>query len=146
MSFQTSTLASDAYANLRSNMRGWKLQAQSALAFTQANSIDTNYVFGMLDQLRSIISTINTMVAVSGLNAYATGLGYSGTMTTDANAVATAATNCISWVTTNFPKDAGSFLQAYTLNADGTRTAASFTPAQTGGLQTSLSALIATIQ
>lgn len=146
MTFQTALLASDAYAALRNNMPGWKAQAQNALAFIQANAINSDYVFGMLDQLRAIIISINNMNAVAGLNAYATSLGYSGTMTTDAGLVVTAATNCISWITTNFPKDAGGFIQAYTLAADGSRTATVFTPAQTVGLQNSLTSLIATIQ
>jgi len=34
----------------------------------------------------------------------------------------------ISWVTTNFPTDAGGFITSYTLNADGSRTPRSFTP------------------
>lgn len=146
MAFQTGFLASDAYISLRSSMPSWKAQAQNALTYIQGHSIDTNYVFSMLDTLRGIVAQINTMVAVSGLNTYATSLGYSGAMTTDANAVATAATNCISWVTTNFPKDAGGFIQDNTLNADGTRTPASFTSVQTAGLQSSLSSLIAAIQ
>lgn len=146
MAFQTALLASDAYAALRSNMPGWKAQAQNVLAFVQANSIDSLFVFSMLDQLRSIIVSINNMVAVAGLNAFATGQGYSGTIVTDANAVASAAQNCIAWITANFPKDAGGFVQAYTLNADGTRTPANFTSAQTVGLQNSLAALVAAIQ
>ncbi len=46
---------------------------------------------------------------------------------------------------TNFPKDSGGFIQAFTLNTDGTRTPASFTSVQTVGLQTLIQALINTI-
>jgi hypothetical protein len=44
----------------------------------------------------------------------------------------------------NFPASGG-FLQAESLNADGSRTQRTFTPTQTAGLQTNLSAFINTI-
>jgi hypothetical protein len=146
MAFITATLASDAYSALRSNMPGWKAQAQNALSYIQTNSINSDYVFSLLNNLNGLISSISVASGVSGLNAYATSLGYSGTIVSDAAAVSSAAQACITWVTSNFPKDTGGFIQAYTLNADGTRTAASFTPTQTSGLQTALTSLIATIQ
>lgn len=126
---------------------GIRQQAAAASASAAANSINTAFVFSMLDQLSAIIATLNTYKNVIGLNAYATANipGYAGTLTTDITAVINAAQACISWVSTNFPKDAGGFIQAYTLNADGTRTMALFTPAQTAGLQTALNALVATI-
>ena len=144
MAFQTANLAGDAYLALRNNAPSWKAQAQQMLTYLQNNSVDTNWVFRLLDNLNSLISSVNTWTAVAGLNAYATSMGYSGTMSTDAAAIATAAQGCIGWVTSNFPASGG-FLQGYTLNADGTRTARSFTTAQTAGLQTTLSTLIGTI-
>lgn len=147
MSFQTALLPGDAYRALRDNMPSWKAQAQNALAFIQANSIDTNYVFNLLDKLNGVITSINNMKVVAGLDTYATNQGYTGTCSADATATANAAQACINWVVTNFPTDTGGFIQAFKLNSgDGSRIAAVFTPAQTGGLQTSLSNLIATIQ
>ncbi len=55
-----------------------------------------------------------------------------------------AAQSVISWVIANFPASGG-FLQAYTLNADGSRTPRSFSTAQTAGLQTALTSFVATI-
>jgi hypothetical protein len=144
MAFVTGMLASEAFALIRNYVPQYKAAAQGTVTVMAANSIDSGYVFTMLDQLKSIVDNLNTWKAVTGLNTYATAQGYSGTMTTDVTAIVTAATACISWVVTNFPSSAG-FLQSHTLNADGTRTPRSFTPAQTAGLQTAVTALIATI-
>lgn len=146
MAFQTALLPGDAYNNLRMSAVAWKQQAQNALATTQAGTIDANFVFRVLDQLNAIVASINTWKAVAGLDAFATSEGYTGTMSTDAAAVAAAALSCVNWVTSNFPKDTQGFAQAYTLNADGSRTAATFTNTQTSGLQTALQTFISTIQ
>lgn len=152
MAFPSSALpANQAMASVLNQLQifaaGIKQQAASASATAAANSVNTAFIFSMLDQLSGVIATLNTYKSVAGLNAYATANipGYAGTLTTDITAVINAAQACITWVSTNFPKDAGGFIQAYTLNADGTRTMASFSTAQTVGLQTALNALVATI-
>jgi hypothetical protein len=146
MTLQSSNtmLAGEAYAAIRANAAGWKAQAQNANASLAAGSINTDFVFRMLDQLNTIIVSLNLWKAVSGLDTYATGQGYTGTMSTDCTATVTAAQTCIYWVVTNFPTSGG-FLQDYSLNADGTRTPRSFTSVQTAGLQTNLTSFVATI-
>lgn len=144
MAFQTSMLASEAFALIRNYVPQIKAQAQGVLSVMQANNVNTDYVFSVLNQLNQVISSLNTWKAVAGLDTYATAQGYPNTITADCTATATAAQNAINWVVTNFP-NSGGFLLDYTLNADGTRTPRSFTPANTVGLQTALSALIATI-
>lgn len=145
MALQSSNtmLAGEAFAAIRSNAAGWKAQAQNALA-SLANPVNSDFVFRMLDQLGGIVSALTAWKAVTGLDTLATAQGYAGTMSTDCAATITAAQTCIAWVVANFP-NSGGFLQAYTLNADGTRTPRSFTSAQTAGLQTDLTAFIATI-
>jgi hypothetical protein len=138
-------LAGDAYVAIRSNSAGWKAQSQNALTRCQGGSIDTDFIFRLLDQTVTVVNALTSWKATAGLDAFATGQAYPTTMTTDCNTCVTAAQAIISWVTTNFPVDAGGFLQGYTLNADGSRTARSFTTAQTAGLQTSLTNFIATI-
>lgn len=71
--------------------------------------------------------------------------GYTGSMVSDANAVSATAQAIIAWIATNFPASGG-FIQDRTLNADGSRTARSFSSAQTAGLQTVVASAIATIQ
>lgn len=149
MTFPASTLPSLAAVlqNLQNVTASVKAQAQNAIVTLQAVSVDTPFIFQMLDQLRSLITYLNQVQGTAGLNAYATAQcpGYAGTLTTDITATVNSAQACIDWIVANFPKDAGGFAQAFKINADGSRTSALFTSAQTAGLVTVLQALIATI-
>lgn len=137
-------LAGDAFQAIRVNAASYKAQAQNALVSLQAGSVNSDFVFRMLDQTASVIVALTAWRAVSGLDAYATGQGYPTTISTDCTATITAAQAIITWVAANFPA-ANTFLQSHTLNADGSRTPRSFTPAQTAGLQTAMTNFIATI-
>ncbi len=150
MALQSSNtlLAGEAFSLIRANAAGWKAQAQNALASLQAGSVNSDFVFRMLDQLAAAIIALTAWKAVSGLDAYATGQGYTGTMSADCTATIAAAQACLTWVVTNFPVSSApqsGYLEAYTLNADGSRAARNFTTAQTAGLQTNLASFIATI-
>ena len=136
-------LAGEAFAAIRANAVGWKAQAQNANV-SLTGTVNADFIFRMLDQLGAVIAALNAWKAVAGLDAFATGQTYTGTMSSDCTATVNAAQACINWVVTNFPV-ASTFLQAYTLNADGSRTPRSFTSAQTAGLQTALTSFIATI-
>jgi len=136
-------LAGEAFAAIRNNAASWKAQAQNA-NISLAGTVNADFIFRMLDQLGGAITALNLWKAVAGLDTFATGQAYTGTMSADCTATVNAAQACINWVVTNFPVSA-TFLQAYTLNADGSRTARTFTTAQTAGLQTALTSFIATI-
>src|SRR5258705_3644539 len=146
MALQSSNtmLAGEAFKAIRENAAGWKAQAQNANTSLAAGNVNSDFIYRMLDQLGSVVTGLNQWKAVSGLDTYATGQGYTGTMSADCTTTVTSAQNCISWVVTNFPASGG-FLQAYSLNADGSRTPRVFTSAQTAGLQTALTSFIATI-
>ncbi len=144
MAFSTAMLASEAFALIRNYVPQYKAEAQGALAVMAAGSINTDYAFGMLDALRAMVTNLGAWGAVTDLNVYATDMGYPGTMTTDCAAIATAAQDCIDWVVANFPAADG-YLLDYSMNSDGTRTPRVFTSTDTGGLQSLMSALIATI-
>lgn len=125
-----------------------KSQAQNSLVLMQSQSVDTNFVFQLLDRLNWLITTLNTWKNTAGLDVYAADNlpGYSGTLTTDITSVVNAAQACINWVVTNFPKDStNTYILSETINSDGTRTLRQFTPSQTAGLQTLIQALIASI-
>lgn len=134
----------EAYSLIRSNAMGAKQQANGYLTSMQSGNVTTTFAFQVLDQTRNFIANMQGWGAVNGLDAYATGQGYSGSMAADVNTCITAAQAMIAWAVNNFPA-AGGFLQAETLNADGSRTMRQFTPAQTGGWQTAVSNFIATI-
>jgi hypothetical protein len=146
MALQTSTSAmspADAYNAIRSNAASVKAQAQNAL-LSLGGTVNSDFIFRMLDQLGGIIAALNAWKAITGLDAYATAQGYTGTLSTDCATCVTAAQACIAWVVANFPNASG-FLQSHTLNADGSRAPRTFTTAQTAGLQTALTNFIATI-
>lgn len=140
----SSLCPADAYNMIRSNAAGVKAQAQNALLSLQTLSVPTSFVFSMLDQLAGIIAALNAWKLISGLDAYATAQGYTGSLVADCGTCSSAATSCITWVVANFPASGG-FLQAESINADGSRTPRTFAPTQTAGLQTNLQAFIATI-
>lgn len=125
-----------------------KEKATSAVATMTAGAVDTIFVFTLLDQLSGLIANLNAVKNTAGLNSRATAdvPTYAGTMTTDITSTINAAQACIDWVVANFPKDASAtWLLAFSLNASGTRSARSFSSAQTAGLRTALNDLLATI-
>jgi len=123
-----------------------KDRATSAVALMTAGSVDTIFIFSLLDALNGLITNLNAVKNTAGLDAYATAQvpGYAGTMSSDITATINAAQACIDWVVANFPASAG-FLLGQSLNVNGTRTQRNFTTAQTAGLQTALNNLLATI-
>ena len=126
---------------------GVKQQATDALV-QLAGSVDSVWIFNAADVMRNTIANFNRFSGLAGLNAYATAQipGYAGSMTADIAATVAATQSCLDWIVANFPKDTtATYVLAYILNADGTRTARTFTTAQTAGLQTRLNTLITTI-
>ena len=126
---------------------GVKQQATDALV-QLAGPVDSVWIFNAADIMRNTISNFNRFSGVAGLNAYATAQipSYAGNMTADIAATVAATQSCLDWIVANFPKDTtATYVLAYILNADGTRTARTFTTAQTAGLQTRLNTLITTI-
>lgn len=130
--------------NLQASVLGVKSQAQNAIAQLQAGLVSTQFIFAILDQLNATISFLNNVAGIVNVNTLATQQGYPGTLTTDITGVVSAAQAVINWVVANFPAASG-WLQAFKLNADGTRTAATFTTVQTAGLVTVLQGFVATI-
>lgn len=147
-SSNNTTSLHDVLSTLRALAGQTKSQMQNAVATMAAQNVDTNFVFGILDKLNWLISTLTAWQGTIGLNAYATEQlpDYAGTLTTDITVVIEAAQACINWVVTNFPKDStNTYILAESINTDGTRTLRQFTPAQTAGFRTMIQALIATI-
>jgi len=127
---------------------GTKAQAQDALATLQAGPVTTTWVFNAIDQLKDAIARLDRFSSVAGLNAYATAQvpGYAGTMTADIATMRAALQACVDWPVANFPKDTtATWILAWQLNADGTRTPRSFSSVQTAAWQTLFQTLIATV-
>lgn len=146
MSFPSTPALSTVIERLQNSTSSVKAQAQNALTTLQGGTVDTLFIYAVLDQLSGLIAQLNSLSGTTGLNAYATANlpGYAGTMTNDITAIVIAAQAVINWIVAYFPASSG-WLQAEKLNADGSRTMATFTSAQTAGLQSVIQAFIATI-
>lgn len=151
MTLPTSTTpwVAQALIQVLSQAAGVRAQAVNALATLQAGPVTSTWVFNVVDEMRDAISRFNQFRSVTGLNAYATAQipGYSGSLTADIATTQAAIQACIDWIVTNFPRDpaTNTWLLAFQMPADGTRTPRSFSTAQTAGLQTLLAAVIATV-
>ena len=147
MAFPTGLTQAEGLIGAKNQARWVKGEAQNAVALL-GGSVTSNQVFQMIDNLRSWVAYFNQVAAIPGIAAYAqaqydnTGLDIVAEFTTMVNNIQA----CVDWVVANFPSDAGGFIEAYKLNADGSRTPATFTSAQTAGLTTALNNLIASIQ
>ncbi len=144
MAFSTIMLSSEAFSLIRIYVPQYRARAQNVVNVCAAGNIDSDFVFQTLDGLRDAVVNLNAWKAVPDLDLYSTDQGYPTTMTTDCSAIVSAAQACIDWVIANFPS-ANGYLLDYSLNADGSRTPRTFTPAQTAGFRTQLNALIGTI-
>lgn len=122
--------------------------ATNAVATMTAGPVDSTYVFKLLDDLRSIINTLNTSKNVAGLDAYTNAQvpGYALSLVSDITATQAAVQSVIDLIVSIFPKDStGTYPLAEILNADGSRTTRSFPANQLGSVRTALNNLAATI-
>ena len=123
-----------------------KQSAQIAVQLL-AGTVTANQVFQIVDNLRSPLQIFAQVAAIPGIAAYAQAQFNDATydVATEFTNMVNTINAVVNWVVTNFPKDTGGFAQAYTLTADGSRTATVFTPAQTAGLTAAINAVIASI-
>lgn len=146
MAFRTGVSLGDGFQDAK-NQAAWVKGVMQSAVSTLTGTVDANFVFQLVDNVRAAISLLNRDASVSGMGAYAQAQYNDNTydVATEFNGMVNALNGVISWVVTNFPKDTGQFLQAYKINADGSRAPATFTPAQTAGLTSALNSAIATI-
>lgn len=112
-----------------------------------AGSVTSDDVFRIADDLARAISGFQGVAAIPGIGAYAQAQFNDATydVVPEFNNMVAAIQAALTWIVTNFPKDTQGFAQAYTLAANGSRTPAAFTSAQTAGLATALQAAAASI-
>lgn len=148
MAFRSSNVLTQAQAladamGMAASIKGLLQSYATALA----GNVTSDQVFQLVDNIRAVLVNFNRDAAVPNIAAYAQAQFNDSTynVATEFTNMVNALNAVVSWVVTNFPKDAGGFIQAYTINADGSRSPASFTSAQTGGLLTAVNNAIATI-
>lgn len=139
---------------LRQGLEAAMSQALAAKNIAQAtvsdlsSTRDANYIFARVDDFRGRLAALQSAAAIPGMAAYAQQQLNNGTydVVTEFNTMISALQAVIAWVVNNFPKEVDGFLKDTTaINADGSRTAASFTSVQTAGWITQLNAFIATV-
>lgn len=130
-------------------MRALSLKQIAQMTVNQlASTTDANYIFARIDEFRLGLSQLQSYAAISGMSAYAQQQLNTPTydVVTEFNNMIAALQAVIAWVVNNFPKEVDGFLKdTTTINSDGSRTAATFTSAQTSGWVTALNSFIATI-
>lgn len=132
--------------NIDRQLIALKLYAQQHRNAAAAGNVESSRVLGLHKNLRRERAALSAAASTPGLAQFARDQksNQSLDVVAEFNAVMAAIDGTISWVETNFPKDAGGFLLAQTITA-GEVTDRMFTPAQTAGLRTQLDTLISTI-
>jgi glycosylphosphatidylinositol transamidase (GPIT) subunit GPI8 len=146
MAFKTGVTQAEALADAKNQAAWAKQQCQAAVTQLQSNT-NVNQIFQIVDNTRAAIGMLQRDSAVPGIVAYAQSQYNDGTydVATEFTNMVNALNAVVTWVVSNMPKDGSGFLLAHTINADGSRVARVFTPAQTAGLTTALNAAIAQI-
>ena len=136
-----------AWGRARQFASSTKRDAQNVRALSVAGTLAASNVLDFATRLADARFEMQKSAAVPGIGEYARSqindpaINIAAEFTAMVNAIDA----CIAWVVANFPKDAGGFLLAKTIGADGRTIDRVFTAGSTATLRTQLDALIATI-
>ena len=148
MAFRTDGLGK-AYQKAQNESIRVKQFATQANAALAAGTVSANAVIQVMTNLKSSIEVWDTVSGLSGISVFAQTQEDDPTYDVVAEflAMRTAAVSAVDWVFDNFPKDnqAPNYILKDILSTDGSISVRQFTPAQTTGLQTALTDLIAAI-
>jgi hypothetical protein len=147
MAFRTDGLGK-AYSKAQSEAIRLKSYASQASASLAAATTSGNAVIQIMTTLKSSIEVFDSVSSLPGIAAYAqddeNDPAYD--VVAEFTAMRNAAVSARDWIINNFPvSNPGGFLEKDTVAADGSITVRQFTPGQTAGLQTELTALANTI-
>jgi hypothetical protein len=132
--------AMTAAAQVKNLATGYAQQAAS-------QGLNAQQIWGLTGQLSGFNQSLTIYAAVPNLGSFAqTALG-SATLDIVAafNTMQSAIVSTVQWVSTNFPVDAGGYLQYAKSDGNGNLLYTQFTPAQLTGFVTVLNSLAATI-
>lgn len=123
-----------------------KKQCQGLRADAAAGSVASGRILSLFQYLRAERVALPSLAATPGLAAYAQQQKNNAQLdvVSEFNALMATIDGVTSWISTNFPKDAGGALLERTLGTDGP-TEVLFSPSQTAGFRTQLDAVIAAI-
>lgn len=146
MAFKTAGLGK-AYQQAQNESIRVKVFATQARNALIAGNVSANAVLQIMSNMKSSIELWDSVSSLPGIAQFAKDQQDDPDYDVVAEflAMKNEAVATRDWVITNFPKSAGDFIEKDTLEADGAITVRFFTPAQTTGLQTALSDLVAAI-
>ncbi len=149
MAFKTDGLGK-AYQKVQNESIRVKQFATGARNALIAGAVSANAVIQIMTNLKSSIEVWDSVSALSGIAQFAKDQEDDQTYDVVAEflAMRTEAVAAVNWVFNNFPKDTTSpnYILKDILAPDGSISVRQFTPAQTTGLQTALTDLIAAIE
>lgn len=143
----TSPTLYEALKKLRDSSGGLKAYAADQKAKLAASSISANSIIEMMVNFQKSIDGWDAVASTPGLADYAKAQYSSATLdiVAEYQAMRSAAVAVVTWVQSNFPKDASGYLLKDQFDASAGLAVRSFTPAQTAGLQTALTSFIASV-
>lgn len=141
--------------SLRAARDRWvALKAMCTQVITRSSQRDVSVqeIFFLLDKLREDLSYFTEVATIPGLGQYAREQYNSPEMNIEADFtdMIAALEDAVTWIVTALPKaspdgQGNEYLLIFTLTSNGTRVQRMFTPAQTSGLRTVLTAISDTI-
>jgi hypothetical protein len=136
-----------AWANIKQIASNIKRQAQILHDASEAGLIDATYVTSMSAAIAEAEEKLQQYASTPGLPVYAQEqTGSTVDIVAEYQALASELAASRAWIANNFPKDAGGYLLYHSFNAAGRVVVRQLAPAQTAGLRTQLTALIARIE
>jgi hypothetical protein len=137
----------DAWERARAVASSVKQQAQNLNALSLAGPVAGPSIIRFCGDLADARDVFTRLAAVPGLGAYAQEQVADPALNVanEFNAMVAAIDATRTWITANFPKDAGSYLLAVSFDANGRTVERTFDSAALAGFRTQLAALIATI-
>lgn len=126
--------------------RSTKQYAAEMSAFLSANSVSAMQILDVMENFQAAINEWNDIIADADSRAYIREQLKNDTfdVVAEFTAMRDAVQGVITWIETNFPKDADGWIQIIKI-VNGQRQIRSFAPANTAGLRTQLDAVVAGI-
>lgn len=135
-----------ALLDAQNEARAIKTYSADAVTLMAGNNVSANQVLDIYARLGTAKAKFQAVAAVSGIGQYAKDqfANQSLDVVAEFNAMVAAVDYVRSWIETNHPKDPSGYLLKDQFSG-GSISVRSFTPAQTAGLRTALSSLVAAI-
>lgn len=144
----TNKILASAYLQIKQTASAVKRHAESAKAKLTTEDVSAGYLLDIIDNMISHKATLDSLVSVAGLAAYAKTQEDDPTydVVTEYQGFTSDMTAVVLWIKNNFPVDGDGYLLFQTFDADGSRISITFSVSQTTVLRNKLDDLIAAVE